>query len=83
MSSGKADARLQFLFDLIDAPSAHGSRSDSEAHRPAAIAPEANAAKPFAERTDEFVSRGISGVARYAVQELPVVFAAALRSRAM
>jgi len=83
ISSRKNDARLHFLLSLMDAPQAGASHSDSAGPRPAAAAPEAPGAKPVQERADEFVSRGISGVARYASQELPVVFAAALRSRTM
>jgi hypothetical protein len=40
-------------------------------------------ARSLGERADEFAPRGIGGVARYVSQELPVVFAAALRSRIM
>jgi hypothetical protein len=83
ISSRKDDARLQFLFDLIDVPSPDGGHSDPEGQRTAAIVPGKGAAKPLQEGADECVSRGISSVARYAFQELPVVFAAALRSRAM
>ncbi|MGA2073544.1 MAG: hypothetical protein ABSH52_08555 [Terriglobia bacterium] len=83
ISSRKDDARLQFLLSLMDAPQADASHSDAAGPPSAAVVPEANPAKPGQERADEFVSRGISGVGRYASQELPVVFAAALRSRTM
>jgi len=83
ISSRKDDARLHFLFSLMDAPQAGASHSDAAEPPPAAVVPETNPAKPVRERADEFVSRGFSGVARYAFQEMPVVFAAALRSRAM
>jgi len=83
ISSRKDDARLHFLFSLMDAPQAGASHSDAAEPPPAAVVPETNPAKPVRERADELVSRGFSGVARYAFQEMPVVFAAALRSRAM
>ena len=83
ISSRKDDARLQFLLGLIDAPQAEASLSDAAGPPPAAVVSETNPAKPVQERSEEFVSRGISGVARYAFQELPVVLAAALRSRTM
>jgi hypothetical protein len=83
ISSRKDDARLQFLLGLIDAPQAEASLSDAAGPPPAAVVPETNPEKPVQERAEEFVPRGISGVARYAFQELPVVFAAALRSRTL
>ena len=83
ISSRNEDARLQFLLSLMDASQAGAGWSGPGAQRTAAIVPETNPAKPVQERADEFVSGGISGVARYASQELPVVFAAALRSRTM
>jgi hypothetical protein len=83
MSNREDDARLHFLLGIMGAPQAEASHSDAAGPPPAAVVPETNPAKPVQERADEFVSRGISGVARYASQELPVVFAAALRSRTM
>jgi hypothetical protein len=83
ISSRKDDARLHFLLSLMDAPQVDASHSDAAGPRPAAAVPEANPEKPEQERADEIVSPGISGVARYASQEFPVVFAAALRSRTM
>ena len=83
ISSRTKDARLHFLLSFMDAPQAEASHSDAAGAPPAAVVPETNPTKPVQERADEFVSRGISGVGRYASQELPVVFAAALRSRTM
>jgi hypothetical protein len=83
VSSRKVDARLEFLLSLMDAPQADPGRSDPVAQRPAAIVPETNEAKPSPGRADEFASLGRSSVARSVLQELPVVFAAALRGRAM
>ncbi len=83
ISSRNDDARLHFLVSLMDAPQADASHSGVAGPPSAAVVPETNSAKPGQERADKFASRGISGVARYASQELPVVFAAALRSRAM
>jgi len=83
ISSRKDDARLHFLLSLMDAPQAEASDSDAAGPPPTAVVPETNPASPMQERSEEFVSRGISGVARYAFQELPVVLAAALRSRTL
>jgi hypothetical protein len=83
ISSRKDDARMHFLLSLLDAPQIDTSHSDGAGLRPAAGVPEGNTEKPEQERADEIASRGISGVARYASQELPVVFAAALRSRTL
>jgi hypothetical protein len=83
ISSRKDDARLQFLLSLTDQPHVEPGCPDPAIPRPAASVPESIPAKPAQERADEFAPRGISGVARYVSQELPVVFAAALRSRIM
>jgi len=82
-SSGKDDARLKFLLDLMDVPQADVGASGPATPRPAASMPGANAAKPLQGREDEFAPHGSRSVAGFVSQELPVVFAAALRGRAM
>jgi hypothetical protein len=83
ISRRREDARLQFLLSLTDPPHADSGRPDPAIPRPAASMPETNAAQPLQGREGEFVSDGNRSVAQYVSQELPVVFAAALRSRAM
>jgi hypothetical protein len=83
ISSRRDDARLQFLLSLTDPPHVARGCPDPAIPRPAASVPETNAAEPWRDNADEFMSRSYSGIARFVSQELPVVFAAALRSRAM
>ena len=83
ISSRKEDARLQFLLDLTDPPQVDRGRHDPANPRPAFLAPERNAVDPLPAKADEYMTGGNSGVVRLVSQELPVVFAAALRGRAM
>ena len=81
--SRRDDARLQFLLGLMDAPTATADGPDPDVFRTAATIPETrttNGAKPEADD----VGLRAEGPRTLAVwQELPVVLAAALRSRAM
>lgn len=83
MSSRKQDARLQFLLSLMEATPASDGGPDPAVPRPAANVPKTGTTIAMPPAPDDGVSRGNNHDARSVWQELPVVFAAALRSRAM
>lgn len=79
--SRKEDARLEFLLNLMGPPAADASRADPAVQRPAPTVPETK--KAWRGIAEELESCDNRGAARSVWQELPVVFAAALRGRAM
>lgn len=83
MSSRKQDARLQFLLSLMEAPPASDGRPDPVVPRPAANGSETGTSKVGSPASGDTASRRDIRDARSVWQELPVVFAAALRGRAM
>jgi len=83
ISSRREDGRLRFLLSLMETPPDSSDRPSRTAQRPPAKLPESRPTNSLQAPTDEVVSRSDSRIAQSLWQEMPVVFAAALRGRAM
>jgi len=83
IASRKDDARLQFLLSLTDPPHADLGHPDPAIPRPAASMLGTRTTKGVEPEADDVGAHAESPRTFAAWQELPVVLAAALRSRAL
>jgi len=83
ISSRREDARLQFLLSLMEPPPVSVDRPSPAHLQPAANLPETRTEKDAQPGTDDAGPPVESLRTQSVWQELPVVFAAALRGRAM